>query len=127
MDCSTPGLPVPLYLPEFLPKFMSIESVMPSNHLILCCPFLLLPLIFPSIRVFSSESALHITWSKYWSFSISPSNEYSGLVSFRIDWFDLLAIQGKAVTPAQQANRLQRTDLCLLHVDQTLLLKLIYK
>ena len=75
---------------------MSIESVMPSNHLILCCPLLLLPSIFLSIRVFSNESALHIRWSKYWSFSfsISPSNEYSGLISFRIDWFDLLAVQG---------------------------------
>ena len=79
-----------------LPKFMSIESVMPSNHLILCCPFLLLPLIFPSIRVFSNESALHIRWPKYWSFSfrISPYNEYSGLISFRIDWLYLLAVQG---------------------------------
>ena len=76
-------------------KLMSIESVMPSNHLILCCPLLLLPSVFPSIRVFSNKSALHIRWPKYWSFSfsISPSNEYSGLISFRIDWFDLLAIQ----------------------------------
>ena len=75
---------------------MSIESVMPSNHLIFGCPLLLLPSIFPSIRVFSKESALHIMWPKYWSFSfsISPSNEYSGLISFRIDWFDLLAVQG---------------------------------
>ena len=75
---------------------MSIESVMPSNYLIPCCPLLLLPSIFPSIRVFSSESALCIGWPKYWnfSFSISPSNEYSGLISFRIDWFDLLAVQG---------------------------------
>ena len=77
-------------------KFMSIESVMPSNHLILCCPFLLLSSIFPSIRVFSNESALHIRWPKYWSFSfsISPSNDYSGLISFRMDWLDLLAVQG---------------------------------
>ena len=77
-------------------KLMSIESVMPSNHLILCCPLLLLPSIFPSNRVFSHESALCIKWPKYWSFSfsISPSNEYSGLISFRIDWFDLLAVQG---------------------------------
>ena len=75
---------------------MSIESVMPSKHLILCPHFLLLPSIFPSIRVFSNESALHIRWSNYWSFSfnISPSNEYSGLISFRSDWFDLLAVQG---------------------------------
>ena len=77
-------------------KFMSIESVMPSNHLIFCCSLLLLPSIFPSIRVFSSESALHIRWPKYWSFSfsISLSSEYSGLTSFRIGWFDLLAHQG---------------------------------
>ena len=73
---------------------MSIESVMPSNHLILCRPLLLLPSTFPSIRVFSNESVLCIRWPKYWSFSISPSNEYSGLISFRIDWFDLLAVQG---------------------------------
>ena len=73
-----------------------IESVMPSNYLVLCCPRLLLPSIFPSIRVFSKESALHISWPKYWSFSfsISCSNEYSGLISFSIDWFDLLAVQG---------------------------------
>ena len=76
-------------------KFMSIESVMPSSHLILCCPLLLLPSIFPSIRIFSNELALHIRWPKYWSFSfnISPSNEYSGFISFRIDCFDLLAVQ----------------------------------
>ena len=75
---------------------MSIESVMPSNHLILCCPLLLQPSIFPSIRVFSNESVLRIRWPKDWNFSfnISPSNEYSGLISFRIDWFDLLAVQG---------------------------------
>ena len=77
-------------------KLMSIESVMPSNQLILCCPLLLRPSIFPSIRVFSNESALHIRWSKDWSFSfsLSPSHENSGLISFRIDWFDLLAVQG---------------------------------
>ena len=77
-------------------KLMSIESVMPSNHLILCHPLLLPPSIFPSIRVFSNESALHIRWPKYWSFSfsISPSNEYSGLISFRMDWLDILAVQG---------------------------------
>ena len=73
---------------------MSIELMMPSNHLILCHPFILLPSIFPSIRVFSKELVLHIRWSKYWSFSISPSSEYSGLISFRIDWFDLLAVHG---------------------------------
>ena len=79
-----------------LPKLMSIESVMPSNHLILCRPLLLLPSIFPSIRVFSKESALCIRWPKYWSFSsnISPANEHSGLISFRMDWLDLLAVQG---------------------------------
>ena len=77
-------------------KLMSIKSVMPSNHLILCHPLLLLPSIFPSIRVFSNESVLCIRWPKYWSssFRISPSNEYSGLISFRINWFDLLAVQG---------------------------------
>ena len=77
-------------------KFMSIESVMPSNHLILCRPLLLLPSIFPSIRNFSNESVLHINWPKYWSFSfnISPSNEYSRLISFRMYWLDLLAVQG---------------------------------
>ena len=81
---------------RILLKLMSIMSVMPSNHLILCCPLLLLPSIFPSIRVFSSESVLRIRWPKYWSFSfsISPSNEYSGLISFRIDWIDLLIAQG---------------------------------
>ena len=78
------------------PKLMSIESVMPSNHLILYCPLLLLPSIFPSIRVFSNESALHMRWPKYWSFSfnISPSNEHPRLISFRMDWLDLLAVQG---------------------------------
>ena len=75
-------------------KFMSIESVILSDDLILCCSLLLLSPIFPSIRVFSNELALHIRWPEYWSFSISPSNEYSGLISFRIDWFDLLAAQG---------------------------------
>ena len=77
-------------------KFMSIESVMPSNHLILCCPFVLPLSIFPSIRVFSNESVFHIRWPKYWSFrfNISPSNEYSGLISFRMDWLGLLAVQG---------------------------------
>ena len=95
MDCSMPGLPVHHKLPEFT-QIMSIESVMPSNHLILCRPLLLLSLIFPTIRVFSNESVLHIRWPNYWSFSfsISPSNEYSGLISFIIDWFNLLAVQG---------------------------------
>ena len=95
MDCGTPGFPVH-HQPQNLLKLMSIKSVMPSNHLILCHPLHLLPSIFPSIWVFSSESVLCIRWPKYWSFSfsISPSNEYSGLISFRIDWFDLLAVQG---------------------------------
>ena len=81
---------------QSLIKLMSIESVIPSNHLILCRPLLFLPSICPSIRVFSNESVLHIRWPKYWSFSfsISPSNEYSGLISFRMDWFNLLAVQG---------------------------------
>ena len=81
---------------QSLVKLMSIESAIPSNHFILCCPLLLPPSIFPSIRVFSKELALHIRWPKYWSFSfsISPSNERSGLISFRMDWFDLLAVQG---------------------------------
>ena len=84
-------------------KLMSIESVMPSNHLIFCRPLLLPPSVFPSIRVFSSESVLHIRWPKYWSFSssISPSNEHSGLSSFRMDWLDLLAVQGTLKSPFQ--------------------------
>ena len=95
MNCSMPGLPVHHQLPEFS-QLMSIELVMLSNHLILCHPLLLLPSIFPSIRVFSNESALHIKWPKYWSFSfnISPSNEHPGLVSFKMDLLDLLAVQG---------------------------------
>ena len=95
MNCSTPGLTVHHQARSLL-KPMSIESVIPSNHLILCCPLLILPSVFPSIRVFSSESVLCIRWAKYWSFSfiISPSNEYSGLISFKMDWLDLLAVQG---------------------------------
>ena len=95
MNCSTPGLPVHHQL-QSLPKLMSTESVMPSNHPILCRPLLLLPPIAPSIRLFSNESTHCIRWPKYWSFSfnISPSNEYSGLISFRMDWLDLLAVQG---------------------------------
>ena len=94
MDCSVPGFPITNS--QSLLKLMSIESVMPSNYLILCCPLLLSPSIFPSIRVFSNESVLRIRWPKYWSFSfsISPSNEYSGLISFRMDWLDLLEVQG---------------------------------
>ena len=94
MDCSTPGSSI-LYSSWSLLKFMSIESLMLINHLIFCCPLLLLPSTFPRIRVFSNESALCIRWPKYWSFSfsISPSNECSGLISFRIYWLDLLAVQ----------------------------------
>ena len=94
MHCSMPGFPV--HHSQSLLKLMSIKSVMPSNHLILCHPFLLPPAIFPSIKVFPNESVLHIRWPKYWNFSfnISPSNEYSGLISFRMDWSDLLAVQG---------------------------------
>ena len=93
MECSIPAFPITNS--QSLPKLMSIPSVMPSNQLMLCHPRLP-PLIFPSIRVFSSESALHIKWPKYWSFSfsISPSNEYSGPISFRMDWLGLLAVQG---------------------------------
>ena len=95
MDCSTPGLLVHHYLPECA-QTQVIVSMMPSNYLILCCPFLLLPSIFPSIKVFSNELALCIRWPKYWSFSFSnsPSSEYSELISFRVDWFDLLAVPG---------------------------------
>ena len=93
MSCSMPGS-LSFTISQRLFKFMSIESVMPSNHLILCLPLLLLPSIFPNMRVFSSESVLRIRWPNYWSFSISPSNEYSGFISFRIDWLDLLAVQG---------------------------------
>ena len=95
MDCSMPGFTV-ITNSQSLLKLMSIESVMASNYLILCRPLLLLPLIFPSIRVFSNESVLCIRWPQYWSFSfsISPSNEYSGLISFRMDCFDLLVVQG---------------------------------
>ena len=93
MDCSTPGLPASS---RRLLKPMSIESMMPSNHLIICCPLRLPPSIFPSIRVFSNESTLCIRWPEYWSYSfrINPSNYYSGLVSFGMDWFDDLAVQG---------------------------------
>ena len=93
-DCSTPGLPVH-HNSQSLLKLMSIESIMPSNHLILCHPLLLPPSIFPSTRIFSNESVLRIRWPKYWSFSFSnsPSNEYSGLISFMIDWFNLLPVQ----------------------------------
>ena len=99
---------------------MSIESVMPSNHLILCRPLLLLPSVFPSIRVFSNESALHIRWPKYWSFSfsISPSNEYSGLISFKMDWLDLLAVQGtlKSLFPTPQFKSINSSVLSFLYI-----------
>ena len=97
MDCMQHArLPCPSPTPGAYSKLMSIESVVPSNRLILCRPLLLLSSVFPSIRVFSNESVLHIRWPKYWSFSfsISPSNEYSGLISFRMDWLDLLAVHG---------------------------------
>ena len=95
MDCSMPGFPVHHNSWSLL-KLMSIDSVMPSNHLILYHSLFLPPSIFPSIRIFSNESVLHIRWPKYWSFSfsISPSKDYSGLISFRMDWLDLLAVQG---------------------------------
>ena len=102
MDCSMPGLPVHHQLPEFTQTHVHWVWV-PSNHLILCRPLLLLPSIFPSIRVFSNESVLHIRWTKYWSFSfnISPSNEHPRLISFRMDWLDLLAVQGTLKSPLQ--------------------------
>ena len=121
MDCSTPGFPV-ITNSQSLLKLMSIKSVMPSNHLILCCPLLLLPSIFPSIRVFSNESVLCIRWPKYWSFSfsISPSNEYSGLISFRKDWFDL-AIQGTLKSLLQhhssKASILQRSAFFIIQLS----------
>ena len=95
MDYSTPGFPIHHHLPE-LAQTHAHQGGDTSNHLILCCPLLLLPSIFPSIRVFSNESVPHIRWPKYWSFSfsISPSNEHPGLISFRMDWLDLLAVQG---------------------------------
>ena len=124
MSQSSPTLCKPMYcsMPASLSftisrsflKHMSIQSVMPSNHLILCRPLLLLPSIFPSIRVFSNDSAFHIRWPKYcsFSFSISPSNEYSGLISCRIDWFDLLAVQGtlKKSSPTPQFRIINSFD-----------------
>ena len=98
--------PCPSPTPGVYSKLMSIESLMPSNHLILCCSLLLPPSIFPSIRVFSNESVLHIRWPKYWSFSfsISRSNDYSGLISFRMDWLDLLAVPGTLKSLLQHYN-----------------------
>ena len=97
-----------------LPKLMFIELVMPSDHLIFCCPLLLLPSISPSIRVFSNESVLHISWLQDWSFSfnISPSDEYLGLISFRIDWLDLLAVQGSLKCSSWVQSQKQQNDLC---------------
>ena len=116
--------PLSFTISQTLLKLMSTESMMPSNHLILCRPLLLLPSVFPSIRVFSNESALHIRWPKYWSFSfsISSSNEYSGLISFRIDWFDLLAVQGTLKSLPQHHNskhqffRIQRSSWSNSHI-----------
>ena len=123
-DCSMPGFPVHHQLPDLL-KLMSIELVMPSNHLILCHPLLLLPSVFLSIRVFSNESVLHIRWPEYWSFSfsISPSSEYSGLISFRIDWFDLPAVQGTLKSLLQhhssKASILQHSAFFMVHLSDT--------
>ena len=121
-DCNTPCLPVHHQLSEFTP-IMFIESVMPSNHLILCRPLLLLPSIFPSIRVFSNESTLYIRWPNYWSFSfnINPSNEHPGLISFRMDWLDLLAVQGtlKSLLQHQQFKSINPSVLSFLY-DPTL-------
>ena len=117
MNRSTPGLPVHHQLLSSL-KLMSIESVMPSSHLILCCPLLLLPPNPPSIRVFSNESTLRMRWPKYWSFSfsISPSNEHPGLISFRIDWLDLLAVQGTLKSsPTPQFKTINTSALSFLH------------
>ena len=109
VDCSMPGFPV-CHHSQSLLKLMSIQSVMPSNHLIFCSPLSLLSSIFPSIRVFSNESVLPIRWPKYWnfSFSISPSNECSGLISFKMDWLDLLAVQGSLTSLLQQHSLLAK-------------------
>ena len=118
MNCSTPGLPVYHQLLELAQTHIHL-LVMPSNHLILCRHLFLLPSIFPSIRVFSSESVLYIRWPKYWSFSfgISPSNEYSGLISFRMDWLDLLAVQGtlKSLLPTPQFKSIHSSAISFLY------------
>ena len=117
MDCSILGFPVH-HQPRSLLKLMSIKLVMPSNHLILCHPLLLLPSIFPRINVFSNESVLCNRWPKYWSFSfnISPSNEYSGLISFRMDWLDLLAVQGTLMSlPTPQFKSINSSMLRFLY------------
>ena len=113
-DCSMPGFHVHHQLRSLL-KLMFIEMVMLSNHLILCHPLLLLTSIFPSIRVFSHELVLHIRWPKYWSFSISPSNEYSGLISFRIGWFDLLARDSQESSPTPQFKSISSSVLSFLY------------
>jgi len=118
-DFNTPVFPIHHQLRNLL-KLMSPESVMPSNHLIVCCPLLFLSSVFPSIRVFSSGSVFRIRWPKYWSFSftISPSNEYSGRISFRIDWFDLLAVQGTPeFSPTPQFKNINSSVFSLLHAQ----------
>ena len=116
--------PLSFIISQSLLKLMSIMSVMPSNHLILCCLFLLLPSIFPSIRVFSNELVLCIRWPKYWSFSfsISPSNECSGLISFRIDWLDLLAVQGTLKSLPQD----QSSKVSILHHSAFFIVQLLH-
>ena len=111
MNCNKPGFPVLHYLLELAELHSNSWTLMPSNHLILCCLLLLLPSVFPSIRVFSNESVLCIRWLKYWSFSfsISPSNEYSELISFRIDWFGLLEVQGTLKSLLQHHNSKAQT------------------
>ena len=103
-DCNMPSFPVHHQLLDLTQTHVH-ELVMPSNHLILCCPLLLLPSIFPSIRVFSSESVLHIRWPKFWSSSISPFNEHSGLISFRMDWLELLVVQGTLKSLQQHSSK----------------------
>ena len=118
MDCSTPGF-LSFTISWSLLKLRSIQLVMPSNRLILCCPLLPLPSVFPSIGVFSNESAFCIRWLKYWSFSISPSSEYSGLLSFRMDWFHLLAAPNCFLDPLSGSQ----WDVCQYGVHHTLLLQ----
>ena len=132
MDCSTPGFSVLLYLPKFVQIHVH-WSMMPFNHLTLCHPLVFLPSIFPRIRIFSSESVLHIRWPKYWhfSFSISPSKEYSRLISFRMDWLDLLAVQGTLKSLLQhhssKASILRRSAFFTVQLLQLLSLKVLVK
>ena len=114
MDCSMPGFPVLHHLPELAQTHVH-ESLMTSNHLILCHPLLLLPSIFPSIRVSSNESVLSIRWPKYWSFSVSPSSEYSGLISFRIDWFDRTPRDSQESSPTPQFKSINSSALSFLY------------